>query len=286
MPSRSDRGSRRALRQPSSGLSGGAQGRWRRHVVFDGSHCQQHQVGDSTSLSHGHRVGRRGGHFLDIYGRSRGHSSNVARDGLGTSRDPLPWCAVGPDGARTIVAIGSEPRLAAAVREHVPREVAVVRWATWARLHEVWARAVPWPWMVVGTGEVRAELAERCREAAVVVVWIGAAPPLLPPGGILLPGWPALAARLDRLRTVRAGGLRLSPYRGVLIPDGSRRLAPIAEALLAAHPWGVSETAQVRRGMGRLRRWGVPYHTRRDGELLRLAIGPRRKTPDREGGNR
>jgi hypothetical protein len=193
---------------------------------------------------------------------------------------------VGPDGARTIVAIGSEPRLAAAVREHVPLEVGLVRWATWERLQEVWARAVPWPWIVVGTGELKPELEERCHDAVAVVAWIGGPSPLLPCGGIALPGWAPLAAWLDRLASVRAGGLRLSPYRGVLTPDGSRRLAPVGEALLAAHPRGVPETALVRRGMGRLRRWGVPYHSRRDGELLRLALGSRRRTTDREGGNR
>jgi hypothetical protein len=193
---------------------------------------------------------------------------------------------VGPDGARTIITIGSEPRLAAAVRERVPLEVALVRWATWEGLPEVWARAAPWPWIVVGTGAPRPELEERRRETAVVVVWIGGSPRLVPPGGITFPGWPELAAWIERLRTIRAAGFRLSPYRGVLTPDGSRRLAPVAEALLAAHPRGVPETAFVRRSMGRLRRLGVPYHSRREGELLRFAIGSRRKTPDAEGGNR
>jgi len=189
-----------------------------------------------------------------------------------------------PDGGRTIVAIGSEPRLAAAVREHVPREVAVVRWATWEGLQEVWERAVPWPWIVVGAGEPRSDLERRGQEAAVVVAWIGAPSPMLPRARILLPGWPALAAWLDRLQTISAGGMRLSPYRGVLTPDGSRRLAPVAEALLAAHPQGLLETAAVRRSVGRLRRWGVPYHSRTDGDLLRLALGSRRRTrKEREG---
>ena len=191
-----------------------------------------------------------------------------------------------PDGARTIVAIGSEPRLAAAVRERVPRDTALVRWATWERLEEVWERTVPWPWIVVGTGEARSDLDQRCRETAVVVAWIGGSSPLPPGGGIAVDGWPALAAWLERLPRVQAGGLRLSPYRGVLTPDGSRRLEPVVEALLAAHPRGVPETALVRRSVGRLRRWGVPYHRRRDGELLRLAIGSRRRTPNGEGGNR
>ncbi len=193
---------------------------------------------------------------------------------------------MGPDGARTIIAISPEPRLAAAVREHVALEVGLVRWATWERLPEVWARAAPWPWIVVGTGELRSALEQQSRETAVVVAWIGNRSAPLPAGGIAFPGWAALATWLDRLRTVRAGGLRLSPYRGVLTPDGSRRLAPVAEALLAAHPRGVPETAVVRRGMGRLRRLGVPYHSTREGELLRLAIGSRRRTPDAEGGYR
>lgn len=176
--------------------------------------------------------------------------------------------------------------MAAAVRERVPREVALVRWATWERLPEVWERAVPWPWIVVGAGEPRSDLNRRIQDAAVVVAWIGTPSPMLPPAGIVLPGWSALAAWLDRLATMCAGGLRLGPYRGVLTSDGSRHLSPVAEALLAAHPEGVLETARIRRSVGRLRGWGVPYHSRREGELLRLAIESRPCTPQREGGNR
>lgn len=193
---------------------------------------------------------------------------------------------MGPDGARTIIAISPEPRLAAAVREHVPLEVGLVRWATWERLPEVWARAAPWPWIAVGTGELRSELEQQSGETAVVVAWIGNRSAVFASGGIGFRDWVALAGWLDRLRTVRAGGLRLSPYRGVLTPDGSRRLSPVAEALLAAHPQGLTDTPLVRRGMGGLRRWGVPYHRRREGELLRFAIGSRRRTPDAEGGYR
>lgn len=192
---------------------------------------------------------------------------------------------MGPDGARTIIALGTEPRLAAAVRERIPLEVALVRWAGGEDLPAVWDRARPWPWIVIGTGEAHPELESRCRQTATVVAWIRPRGDT-PPGTIPFGGWAALAAWLERLRTVRAGGLRLSAYRGVVLPDGSRRLAPVAEALLASHPWGVPETALVRRSMGRLRRWGVSHHTRRDGELLRLAVGSRHRSANGEGGSR
>lgn len=193
---------------------------------------------------------------------------------------------MGPDGARTIIALGEEPRLAAAARERVPLEVALVRWATRESLPEAWGRARPWPWVVLGTGEPAPELERHCRETATVVAWAGPSAHALPPGSIAFAGWPALAAWLERLQTIRAAGLRLSPYRGVVIPDGSRRLEPVAEALLASHPHGVLETALVRRSVGRLRRWGVGYHTRRDGELLRLAVGSRHRSANGEGGSR
>lgn len=200
--------------------------------------------------------------------------------------EELPCSLVGPDGARTIVAISSDPALAAAVRQRTPREVAIVRWATWDALDDVWARTDPWPWVVVGSGLPRPALQRHCRDATPVVAWLGGDPEGLPPGGMVLAGWPALARWLDRLHQVSAAGLRLSPYRGVLTPDGTRRSAPVAEALLAAHPRGLPDSALVRRTVGRLRGWGIPCHTRRDGELLRLAIGSRRKRRDTEGGNR
>ncbi|MGH7912120.1 MAG: hypothetical protein ACREOV_10385, partial [Candidatus Dormibacteraceae bacterium] len=159
-------------------------------------------------------------------------------------------------------------------------------WTTWDDLDRVWGRAAPWPWIVVGGGEARPALTRRCSDAPAVVAWVGDGSEALPPGAMVMPGWPALTRWLDRLRQLSAGGLRLGPYRGVLTPDGAQRAAPVAEALLAAHPQGLPDSALVRRTVGRLRGWGVPCHTRRDGELLRLAIGSRRRRRVAQGGNR
>ena len=191
---------------------------------------------------------------------------------------------LGADGARTIVVVAPTPGLAAAIREHTPREVALVRWTTGMELADAWARTKPWPWIVVGSGTPPAELAARCRDGAAVVAWVGCSAEELPAGGILLSGWPGLGRWVDRLPGLAPAGLRLSPYRGVRTPDGVDRSAPVAEALLAAHPAGIPDSALVRRTVGRLRRWGVACHSRRDGELLRLAIGSRRRKRGTEGG--
>ncbi|MFZ0218068.1 MAG: hypothetical protein WAM30_19210 [Candidatus Dormiibacterota bacterium] len=182
--------------------------------------------------------------------------------------------------------MASGPGLAAAVREQVPREVALVRWTRPDDLGTSWARTAPWPWIVVGSGPPPPDLAAHCGRAPVVVAWLGAPADSLPTGAFPFAGWSALARWLGRLRQISAAGLRLTPYRGILTPDGARRSAPVAEGLLAAHPRGLPDSALLRREFGRLQRWGVACRPSSEGELLRLAIGTRRRGRDAEGGTR
>lgn len=174
------------------------------------------------------------------------------------------------DDTRTIIAIADGPQLSAAVRERTPRDLAIVRWTRPNELADVWPRCRPWPWIVLGAGAVPPPLSELCLGRPVVVGWLGGEASTLPEGWRRFPSWPDLARWLQRLPRVRIGGLGLAPFRGVRTEAGDQLGAPVLEALLAAHPWGLAPSPMVRGAVAQLSRRGLPCTLRRRGKLLRL----------------
>ena len=174
------------------------------------------------------------------------------------------------DDTRTIIAIADGPQLSAAVRERTPRDLAIVRWTRPHDLADVWLRCRPWPWIVLGAGAVPQPLPELCLGRPVVVAWLGGETNHLPDGWRRFPSWPDLARWLQRLPRVRIGGLGLAPFRGVRTGAGDLLGAPVLEALLAAHPWGLTPSPMVRGAVAQLSRRGLPCTLRRRGKLLRL----------------
>ena len=140
------------------------------------------------------------------------------------------------DVRRTVLVVAELPQLWAAVQERLDPELGLVRHARPADLPEVWMRADPWPWIVIGaTAAAPAELAALAAAKPIPVWWLGRADGL-PKATVHLAGWPELAALLDRLRRPVVG-LRFSPRRGVR--DQSRhytRDTAELEGLMAAHP--------------------------------------------------
>lgn len=178
------------------------------------------------------------------------------------------------DDARTILIVADHPHLSAAVRERIARETALIRWVTPQRLADAWPRCRPWPWVVIGAGQVPDELPPLVGTRPVVLAWLRGStsgPGSLPDGCRRLQGWPDLAAWLPRLARVRVGPMRLAPYRGVQLSSRNTLVrAPAVEALLAAHPRGVSPSPSVRDVRGLLARHAVPCTIRQHGNLLRL----------------
>lgn len=203
------------------------------------------------------------------------------------------------DDARTMLIVADNPHLAAAVRERIGRETALIRWATPPGLAGAWRRCRPWPWVVIGSGGVPEELPLLVGTRPVVLAWLQEASPerrteekgafhsadeagpsaRFPPGaGRPLPdgcrrlvGWPDLVAWLRRLAVARVGPLGLAPYRGVRLSCGNTLVrSPAVEALLAAHPRGLAACPSVRGVRDFLVRHSVPCTIRQHGNLLRL----------------
>jgi hypothetical protein len=178
--------------------------------------------------------------------------------------------AMRSDDARTIVVVAERPQLPAAVRERVPAELALVRWAEHDRVSEMWSRCRPWPWVVIGSGRVPDTLPALLDEQPVVVAWMRN--PDGSPGSdwVRLESWGDLNIWLGRLRRVRVGGVGLAPYRGVATADRRVVRAPAVEALLAAHPRGLAPSPAMARARSQLAGRSLPCVVRKRGNLLRL----------------
>lgn len=189
------------------------------------------------------------------------------------------------DDGRTIIVVARGPHLPAAVRERIPRDVALVRWADPERLTDAWARCRPWPWVVIGAGEPPVTLPGLVGDSPVVVTWLcpagengddGASP------GIPLSGWEGLTGWVRRLTKVRVGNLALAPTRGVRAGTrGASVPAPQLEALLAAYPRGLANCATMRGARIALRRMeNVTCTTQVSGGEVRLVVCRPGNTPN------
>lgn len=175
------------------------------------------------------------------------------------------------DISRTLIVVAEQPQLWAAIRDRLNPSLALVRNARPAQLAEVWSRADPWPWLVVGAArEVPEGLRALVADHPIPVLWLHQPRGVLPPGSVVQPSWNRLAGELDALSTAPVFGLRFAPRRGVRINGGPVVQAPELEALMAAHPRGLPVFEGVQRAQRMLERHALPCRLQRAGETVRL----------------
>ena len=144
------------------------------------------------------------------------------------------------DRLRSVVAVSVAGELAVALRERIPRELAVVRDARPGDLGAVYAACVPFPWLLCGDmAAVDTAVTVRLRRDPVAVGWIGELPAELPAHARRFASFRDLVNYVNNALRADVSGMRLAPGLGVSMPGGgSARSAPL-EALIAAHPDGI-----------------------------------------------
>src|SRR5205807_9511471 len=148
-----------------------------------------------------------------------------------------------------------------------------VRSARPAQLDEVWARADPWPWLVVGAApEVPETLPALVAGRPIPVLWLRRPEGELPAASVVHDTWTALSARLDTLAGLSVFGLRFAPRRGIRT-EGRRHIAqaPELEGLMAAHPVALAPFEHVRRARRTIRRYELPCRLAIEPAAVRLA---------------
>ncbi len=175
------------------------------------------------------------------------------------------------DISRTLVVVAEQPQLWAAVRDRLDPALALVRNSRPAQLDEVWARADPWPWLVVGAArEVPQGLLDLVAGLPVPVLWLRRPEGTLPRCAAVHPSWNRLAGELDALSTVPVFGLRFAPRRGVRTNRGRVVQAPELEGLMAAHPRGLPGFSGVQRAQRAIERHGLPCCVSVEDDIVRL----------------
>jgi hypothetical protein len=168
--------------------------------------------------------------------------------------------------------VAEQPQFWAAIRDRLDPSMALVRNARPAHLAEVWSRADPWPWLVVGAaGEVPESLCELVAGRPIPVLWLRQPRGALPAGSVVHPSWNRLAGELDALSTAPVFGLRFAPRRGVRADGGPVVQSPELEGLMAAHPRGLPAFAGVQRAHRTIERHRLPCCVELAGETVRLA---------------
>jgi hypothetical protein len=179
------------------------------------------------------------------------------------------------DISRTLVVVAEQPQLWAAIRDRLDPSLALVRNARPTQLEEVWSRADPWPWLVVGAAtEVPEKLCALVAGRPIPVLWLRRPEGPLPACAVVHPSWNRLAGELDALSTTPVFGLRFAPRRGVRANGGPVVQAPELEGLMAAHPRGLPPFGGVQRVQRTIERHALPCLVQITDEVVKLR-GPR-----------
>ena len=169
---------------------------------------------------------------------------------MGVADSPWMLGVRAPDRSRAILAVTLDGELAVAVRDAVPRGIAVVRDARPDEAAEIAAACLPWPWMVVGsTRSVTPALAGVLRERPVLAYWLGPAPDGLPGHTRSFERAAALLDAVSAACRANVGGMRLAPGSGVELGDGTLLQGATLDSLLAAYPDGFALPARTFRAV-------------------------------------
>jgi hypothetical protein len=198
-----------------------------------------------------------------------------AIDRLADSRWMLGVLA--PDRGRSIVVVTPDGELAVAVRDLIPRGIALVRDARPDDAAEIAAACLPWPWMVVGaTDAVPPGLSSILRTRPVLTLWLDRMPAGLPVHARGFDRPAALLAAVGGACNASVGGMRLAPGSGVELGDGTLLLGATLDALVAAHPGGFALPSRTFRAVAAaLLRHDAGWTPERDAEA-RVSLVPRR----------
>jgi hypothetical protein len=179
-----------------------------------------------------------------------------------------PWMlgVRAPDRGRAIVVVTGDGELAVAVRDAVPRGMAVVRDARPDDAVEIAAACLPWPWMVVGSAvALPPALAVILRERPVLTYWLGSLPAGSPGHARCFERPAPLLEAISGACAASVGGMRLAPGSGVELGDGTLLRGATLDSLIAAYPGGFAlPTRTFRAASDALARHDAGWTTTRD----------------------
>lgn len=163
----------------------------------------------------------------------------------------VPFPPLRQETLRAIVVVGDDGETAVALRDALPRPMAVVLDARPDEAAAAIGVCRPCPWALVWSAAGELPVALGVHSPTVILVSAAGAAPA---GVERWTGFSGLLARLREMLAAEVGGMRLAPGVGVEMPGGSVSRSPWLQALVSMHPAGVpAQPAQVRAARSLLR---------------------------------
>jgi len=189
-----------------------------------------------------------------------------------------PWLPSQPEEGdlRTILVVSPAGELAEALRDVVPREMAMVRDARPEEAVAVIGFSAPFPWMIVTDAAVDAPPAVAvARRHPVILASRGPVPAGAPGHARGFAVFAALADFVSGALRGTVGGMRLGRGAGVDLVSGEAVRAAALEALVALHPFGFDlPLARFRSAAHALERRGIPWRPVRDRGAGGVVLAP------------
>ncbi|HEY8740313.1 MAG TPA: hypothetical protein VIN56_06950 [Candidatus Dormibacteraeota bacterium] len=155
---------------------------------------------------------------------------------------------MGRDARRTLLIVGEDVDLFAAVRPELDPAMIQVTWSRPGELEAALEGCVPWPWAVAGSGSaLPAACVAALRGLPVLWFWLGEAPASVPRDVRAHGRWRELLADVRDCLARTLGGVRLAPNRGLVGPAQDLVLSAELEGLFAAAPAPMRLSSRVAR---------------------------------------
>jgi hypothetical protein len=181
--------------------------------------------------------------------------------------------ALCPDTARCILVVSDDGALAVALRERIEPRQALIRDVRSGEAGHAAAACSPYPWMIVGEGDMPPVIVGVVRAHPVIARWRWPLPHNVPRSVIAFHGFLQLMEATQRALENTVAGMRLAAGEGVELPDGTCIASAPLQALVAAHPTACPLSAARARSLSSLLdRHRVPVEVVRTGGLAGLRL--------------
>ena len=147
---------------------------------------------------------------------------------------------MGRDARRTLLVLGDQPDLFAALRPLLDSEMLHVRWSGQGDRQDTLRACAPWPWGIAGSGpELPGEAFSRLSGKPILWFWLGECPTAATAHARIHQQWREMVTDVRVCLSRSVGGIRLAPNRGLLAPPGKLVLSAELEGLLSSSPMAI-----------------------------------------------
>ena len=147
---------------------------------------------------------------------------------------------MGRDARRTLLVVGDEADLFAALRPLLDSEMLQLRWSRPEDSQDALRECAPWPWGIAGAGAgLPGDALGRLIGKPILWFWLGHCPTAAPAHARVHQQWREMVEDVRGCVSRSVDGITLAPNRGLLAPDGKLVLSAELEGLVSSSPMAI-----------------------------------------------